>query len=366
MTGSGAKEKLYEILDELHEGYFECDVGGCTVFANLAFCRITGFGRQEVIGKKFSGLSGNGSAGESDQIFDEVRRTGVPAGFENRDWVSKCGRTMKIRLSISPITDEAGGFAGFRGTIRDLTDLDRCTQELARMRKLEAIGIISGGIAHDYNNALTAIMGNIALAKMEAGQDNRTLLELLNEAEAASFKAVELTRRLSIFGRGGRPDRKVIDYRESLRETVHSVLEGYSGRYELNIHDGLWKVEIDEFQINRAITCLLNNAVESREEPGKIGVSAENFVVQNAASRFEISLSPGNYLRISISDEGDGIKPDDLAIIFDPFFTTKKTAGGMGLATSYAIIKRHYGYIDVKSEEGKGTTFYLYLPAVPS
>jgi len=273
---------------------------------------------------------------------------------------------LKIRFSISPITDIAGGFAGFRCTVRDLTDLDRCEQELVRMRKLEAVGIMSGGIAHDYNNALTAILGNISLAKMEAGQGNETLLELLNEAEAASFKAVELTKRLSIFGRGGRPDRKVIDYPDFLRRTVHSVLEGYCGKYELNIQDGLWKVEIDEFQINRAVTYLLNNAVESMAEPGKIRVSAENCVVEKTASSFEISLSPGKYLRISISDEGDGIKPDDITRIFDPCFTTKKTASGMGLASSYAIIKRHYGYIDVKSAAGKGTTFYLYLPAIPS
>jgi PAS domain S-box-containing protein len=366
MTKSGDMERFHEILDLLDEGYFECDVEGCVVFANLALCRIIGFGREDAIGKKYSALSGSGSSGESDQKFDEVRRTGVPARLDNWNWASKYGRTMKIRFSLSPITDEAGKFAGFRGIVGDLTDLDRCAQELVRMRKLEAIGIISGGIAHDYNNALTAILGNISLAKMEAGPDSETLMDLLNEAEAASFKAVELTKRLSIFSRGGRPDRKVIDYHESLTRTVHSVLDGYRGQYELNIQDGLWKVEIDEFQINRAITYLLENAVESMAEPGKIRVLAENCEVEDTASRFEISLSPGNYLRISISDEGDGIVPDDLVKIFDPYFTTKKAASGMGLATSYAIIKRHYGYIDVKSAQGKGTTFYLYLPAVPS
>ncbi len=365
MTIIAAGEKLHDILDILDEGYFECDGTGCLVFANLSFCRIIGSDRDAVIGKKLSELAGGDHSDGIDRIFKEAYHTGVSAA-DDMNWLSKSGRKVKIRFSLFPISDGAGTVTAFRGIVRDITELDQCEQDLARLRKLEAIGIISGGMAHDYNNALTAILGNITLARMEAGSSNEALVELLTEAEAASFKAVELTKRLSIFARAGRPDRKVIDYSESLRQTVQSVLAGYPGTYVLNIQKGLWKVDVDEFQISHAVTYLLDNAIESMKEPGEISVTSENHIAEGEASHHEITLSPGNYVRISVSDNGTGIKPDDIKNIFDPFFTTKEASSGMGLATSFAIIKRHHGYIDVMSEPGRGSTFFLYLPAILS
>lgn len=355
-------DKWHTIIDSLEDGYYECDIEGNFLVINNAMCRITEYDYGEMIGMNYSACFVREDAEEVFKRYNEVFKTGKPTRIINFTAVTKSGRKKKIEGSIAIIKNGEGRILGFRGIIRDITEKNKIEMELLRARKIEAIGILAGGIAHDYNNVLTAILGNISLAKMEVKSDNRSLLEVLNDAEVASMKAVELTRRLSTFARGGKPERLVIDYSESLTTVVDSVLRNYSGRHELRIQENLWRVEVDEFQIGQVITYILNNAVESMAKPGLIRVMADNAMVEKEASHHEISLQPGNYVRISVSDEGSGIPAESLHNIFDPYYTTKEMASGLGLATSYAIIKRHHGYIDVESAEGKGSTFFVYLP----
>jgi PAS domain S-box-containing protein len=355
-------EKWHTMIDNLEDGYYECDNDGTFVVINSAMCRITEYDDDELIGMNYSKCFAPDDTEEVYRRFNEVFKTGIPARIINFTAITKSGRKKKIELSIAIIKDADGKIQGFRGIIRDITDRNKMEMELLRARKLEAIGILAGGIAHDYNNVLTAILGNISLAKMEVSPDNVGLMEVLDDAEVASLRAVELTRRLSTFARGGKPERQVIDYSESLRSIVDSALRNYTGRHELIIKDKLWEVEVDEFQIGQVVSYILHNAMESMAKPGLIRIAADNAVVEKEASHHEISLQPGNYVRISISDEGVGIPAESLHNIFDPYFTTKEMASGLGLATSYAIIKRHHGYIDVQSTEGKGSVFYVYLP----
>ncbi len=355
-------DNWHAIIDSLEDGYYECDKDGNFLMVNSAMCRITEYDQDDFIGMNYSKCFTPEDAEEVFRRYNEVFKTGKPARIINFSGITKSGRKKKIEGSIALIRNADGNIGGFRGIIRDITDKNKMEMELLRARKLEAIGILAGGIAHDYNNVLTAILGNISLAKMEVSQENRSLMEVLNDAEVASLRAVELTRRLSTFARGGKPERQVIEYSESLRSIVDSVLRNYTGKHELVIQDKLWDVEVDEFQIGQVVTYILNNAMEAMAKPGPIRIEADNAVVEKEASHHEISLQPGNYVRIAISDEGTGIPADSLHNIFDPYYTTKEMASGLGLATSYAIVKRHHGYIDVQSTEGKGATFYLYLP----
>ncbi len=365
VTGSirvDTDDQWHAIVDSLEDGYYECDIDGKFIAVNSAMCRITEYGHDDLIGMSYSTCFTPEDAEEVSRQYNEVFKSRKPARIVNFTGITKSGRKRKIEGSIAIIKDADDRIKGFRGIIRDMTEKTKMEMEILRARKIEAIGILAGGIAHDYNNVLTAILGNISLAKMEVGSENTNLAEVLNDAEVASLKAVELTRRLSTFARGGKPERKVIDYTESLKTIVDSVLCNYTGRHELIIQDRLWDVEVDEFQIGQVVTYILNNAMEAMAEPGMIRITAENALVEKEASHHEISLQPGNYVRISISDEGVGIPVESLHNIFDPYYTTKEMASGLGLATSYAIIKRHHGYIDVQSAEGKGSTFYVYLP----
>ncbi|MBN2158717.1 MAG: PAS domain S-box protein [Spirochaetes bacterium] len=362
LHGTMSHEKLNSIVDSLEDGYYETDLSGHFTHVNTAMCDITEYSANEILGVSYKKLYTPEDVEKIYNSYHEVFVTGKPARLINFFAITKHGRKKLMEGSVALAKEADGTVTGFRGIVRDVSEKQKIEKELLRARKLEAIGILAGGIAHDYNNALTAILGNISLAKMEASPDNGGLIEVLNDAEEASLKAVELTRRLSTFARGGKPERQVVDCSDSIRATVDSVLGGYHGTYEVVIGKELWKVDVDEFQIGQVITFILNNAVESMSKPGPIRVTAENVVVEKEESHHEITLQPGNYVKVSISDEGVGIAPEDIHSIFDPYYTTKDVASGMGLATSYAIIKRHHGYIDVKSVLGGGTTFYIYLP----
>ncbi|MBN1497582.1 MAG: PAS domain S-box protein [Spirochaetes bacterium] len=356
------EEHWHEIADGLEDGYYECDIKGHFLYGNRALCRITEYDSHEFIGLSYKKLYTPEDQKRIYALYHEVYVTGKPNRFIDFSAITKSGRKRLIECSISPARGPDGTIRAFRGIIRDVSEKNRMEKELQRARKLEAIGILSGGIAHDYNNALTAILGNISLAKMEADPENKGLMEVLNDAEEASVRAVDLTRRLSIFARGGKPDRKIINYTDGLRNIIDAALCDYAGNYTITIQEGLWDTDIDEFQIGQVITYILENAVESMKKPGAITITAENNVVEHELSHHELTLQPGKYVRISIADEGSGIAPESVGNIFDPYYTTKEMASGMGLATSYAIIKRHHGYIDVKSITGKGSVFHVYLP----
>ena len=176
------------------------------------------------------------------------------------------------------------------------------------------------------------------------------------------MKIMELTKRLSSFAKGGRPVKKMVRLDNFLKETVDAFLFNYDVAYEVKTAKDLWEVEMDELQISHVIEHVLKNAIEANSGDVTITVEAMNMKVYEEESHHEISLQHGEYVVISIADDGLGIEKDIIDKIFDPYFTTKDFASGMGLAASYAIIKRHRGYINVKSHQGNGTVFYVYLP----
>ncbi len=356
------EEKWRTIIESLEDGYYEVDLDGNMKYANKALCDMTESDYTDIIGKNYAEFFDMDVAKEMWKLFNDVYKSGTPAKLTDWVGVSKKKRNKHIEGSISLIKDIEGKVTGFRGIVRDITDRVILEKELLQARKLEAIGILAGGIAHDYNNALTAILGNLSLAKMSIDPQNTELLDILNDAEEASLKVMELTKRLSVFSKGGRPVRKVTTVAGLICDTVNMVLEKHWKDYTVLVPDNLWLVDIDEFQIHQVIHQILNNAMESMPNGGTIMVSAENVKVEREESHHEITLRPDNYVLISISDQGCGIGAENIKNVFDPYFTTKEFGSGMGLAISYAIIKRHHGYIGVTSREDAGTTVYVYLP----
>ncbi|HWP49288.1 MAG TPA: GAF domain-containing protein [Candidatus Limnocylindrales bacterium] len=271
------------------------------------------------------------------------------------------GSIRWIRDRAFPVRNGLGEVYRIAGIATDITDRKKMEAELLKAQKLESIGVLAGGIAHDFNNILTAILLNISLAKMKVDPEGE-IFKNLDEAEKASLRAKDLTQQLLTFSKGGAPIKKTASIAELVKDSANFALRGSNVRCEFSIPEDLWLVEVDKGQMSQVIHNLILNAQQAMPEGGIIKVTAENKMV-GVEGEQELPLPMGPYIKLSIQDEGTGIPAEHLPKIFDPYFTTKQKGSGLGLATTYSIIKRHGGYIGVESKLGVGTTFSIYLPA---
>jgi len=256
---------------------------------------------------------------------------------------------------------EYEGSPAILGMIVDVTERKKMEEYMLQASKLESIGILAGGIAHDFNNILTVISGNVSLAKMIIEADNE-IVDILTEVEQAASQARDLTQQLLTFSKGGAPIKETASIKDLLQESTCFVLRGSNVICAYQIDDDLWPVEIDKGQINQVINNLIINAVQSMPDGGIIHLSAENVT---SLSELPPSLEPADYIKITIKDEGIGIMEEHLNKVFDPYFTTRQKGHGLGLTTTYSIIKKHDGDINISSAEESGTTVTIYLPALP-
>ena len=266
---------------------------------------------------------------------------------------------LHVEITASPLIDQDGHVYGGIEAVRDITTRKKMTEEVLRAQKLESIGLLAGGIAHDFNNLLTALLGNISLAKIYAKTDEK-VVEKLAAAEKASLRAKDLTQQLLTFSKGGAPVKKVMYIKEILTDSCSFALRGANVICGYEFQEDLWPVDVDSGQLGQVIHNLVLNADQAMPEGGIVSISAENIVLDTKNSS---QLGAGNYIRISVNDQGVGINHQDLPRIFDPFFTNKPGGSGLGLATAFSIIKNHQGHITVESTPGKGSTFFVCLPA---
>ncbi len=245
--------------------------------------------------------------------------------------------------------------------VRDISERSQTERELVKARQLESIAALSGGIAHDYNNLLTAIIGNITLAQTYLDPDDKVFL-LLSQALRASQTAKDLTQKLITFSKGGTPDKKIADVANLVRSTTEFTLSGSNVKCNYHFAENLLPLEVDGQQIGQAIHNVIMNAREAMPQGGSLDVSAENV----KSSELIPGLRNGKYIKISITDQGKGISKKNLDRIFNPYFSTKKQGDkkgtGLGLSICHSIIKKHGGNVTVSSKYNKGATFHIYLP----
>jgi PAS domain S-box-containing protein len=269
-----------------------------------------------------------------------------------------------LSLSLTPLRGIDGNVIGGMAVVEDITERKRVEEEHIKAEKIESMGVLAGGIAHDFNNLLTSIMGNISLAKIYSNPDDK-VYKRLDETEKACIQAKRLTQQLLTFSRGGAPIKKLCSIEQIIRSSVTFALRGSNVKSEFSIEDNLWNAEVDEGQMTQVITNLVINAEQAMPQGGVIRVKAENISLGESVfhNGGRVPLPAGRYVKITVEDQGIGIPQEHLPKIFDPYFTTKQKGSGLGLSTAYSIIKNHRGYIDVESELGKGSKFYIYIPA---
>jgi two-component system, cell cycle sensor histidine kinase and response regulator CckA len=327
------------------------------------------------------------------ESMDELLRVPVMELYENADirqelmdkiakegWASnqsvilrkKNGALIYTLITALPIKNDTGDIIGFQGCIRDITHLrqmelekEAMAAELKRAQKMEVVAMLAGGVAHDFNNLLFGIMGNVELAKLKASGNQ---LQQLTRALDACMDAKNLVAQFLELTSGSMSAKKSGSISQIIQEAVESKakLKPHID-YRLDLADDLLPVVFVAEQMHLAIGHLLSNAEDAMTNGGILSISAENLTLSEKKILGSATLQPGAYVKIMISDLGDGIPPEILERIFDPYFSTKhrptEKGRGLGLTIVYAIIKRHKGQIVFKSRPKAGTTVIIYLSA---
>ncbi|HHO47599.1 MAG TPA: PAS domain S-box protein [Desulfobacteraceae bacterium] len=353
-----SEHRCRSVIESCPEGIliYRLEPDGRLVFsgANRAAERILSLDCSPLIGRTieeaFPALAGTEIPGR----YRDICRTGRP--WQAGQVHYKDDRIAGV-FEVHAFQTEPGKMAVF---FNDVTVKLRMLEELQKNQKLESVGVLAGGIAHDFNNLLTAIIGNISMAKLFARTEPARTLARLNDAENASIRARDLTQRLLTFSRGGAPVRCTASIAEVIRESTSFMLSGSKVKFQLQIPEDIWPVDIDVGQISQVIQNVVKNSDQAMPGGGTIAIRAANVRIDTGQG---LPLPQGGYVHISLADEGMGIPQKYLARIFDPYFSTRQEGSGLGLAACYSIINHHDGLITVESEYGSGATFHIYLPA---
>jgi len=344
-------------------GMATCTLAGKFLSVNSAFCRMIGKSAEELLRLSFKDISAPDERTSRRKMRDFLRGRERQIELEKR-FVHSSGGVVHVNMRLGAIFDNEQKPLYLVAEIEDITQKKKWEAEYLKASKLESLGVLAGGIAHDFNNILMAILGTVSKTKIEVEQDSR-VFHRLKDVEQAVFRARDLTHQLLTFSKGGAPIKRTASMAEIIRQTIGFSLSGSEVSLTFEAPENLWPVQVDSGQISQVIHNLILNASQSMPEGGSLVVSCFNLDFRRKANEYSLPLESGKYVKIKFRDEGCGIPPENLPKIFDPFFTTKDNGSGLGLATTYSIIKRHQGHIEVDSSVGKGTCFTVFLPASP-
>jgi len=361
-----SEERYRRLVETSPYSVILADLTGKIIFCNHQTLKMHGYASmKEVFGMSCFDLFAPECR---QQAQDLAKQTMITWGFRNVEYtlIRKDGSKFPAEASASLIVDKDGKPEGFVGVLWDITERKEMEKELRKIHLLESIGVLAGGIAHDFNNLLTAIMGNIYLAKMYLSKitptpDSKIFKVLTNSEESCNY-AKELSSMLITFAKGGEPLKEPVLISEMVKEKANLLLDNTNIDCEFEFPENLYPVKVDKMQMKQVIRGLVANAIESMDGEGGIRITAENVSIKD-----DPILKDGNYLKISVTDNGIGIAEENINKIFDPYFSTKEMGSqkgmGLGLSICHSIIKRHDGQIKVESKTGVGTTFHIYLPA---
>ncbi len=358
-----SEEFTRSILDNVSEAILLIDRDYRILTANRSYCAWAGAPLGDIVGRHCYAVSHGFARPCYEQGLDcAVRRAFETGGHHTVLYKSEdaSGKSTFVEKRAFPVKDAAGAVISVIETIHNVSERHLLEEERLRTQKLEAIGTLAGGIAHDFNNLLQGVFGYMSMAKMNLDR-RETAAAMLEQAEKALGMSVNLTTQLLTFAKGGRPVKKCIALLPVIENAAKFALSGSSFDCRIQIEEGLWCAEADEGQMGQVIQNIVLNASEAMPGGGTVKISAVNMDIP--AGERPSMPEGGKFVRIVIEDKGVGIPGKYLTQIFDPYFSTKQKGSGLGLATSYSIIRNHGGVIDVASEPDRGTIFSIFVPA---
>lgn len=366
LSGFKRDALLTAIVENSIDGILTKDLNGRITSWNAGATKILQYSKEEIIGKNVRELIPDSRRGEEDSIVNIIQ-SGKSLTNYHTQRLCKNGAVTEVSISVFPIHTRDGKIESIASIIRDTTDTRRIERKLQEADKFESLGVLAGGIAHEFNNLLTGILANVGMAQREI-QACPQAAESLGEIRASARQAADLCLQMLTYA--GKTDYEFVavelcdlarDVVKFLGRSIHRNIQ-----IELTNDDGKHVVMGDAVKIRQILVDLMLNAAESiGSSGGKITIKLKEETLKEdeiGELRLGYRLKPGIYASVSISDNGCGMTPKQLEHIFDPFFSTKFTGRGLGLPTVRGILTAHHGALKVQSESGVGTTFTVLLP----
>ncbi|MFO7736547.1 MAG: ATP-binding protein, partial [bacterium] len=350
---AASSEKYTELYDFAPIGYFTLSPDGEILELNLSGAKMIGKERSQLKESRVQFFISDDTKSTFNLFLESIFKN---TGIETCEITLLNSDNLLIPVYITGTAPENGEYCLI--TMTDISERRKMEEGLQKIQKLESLGVLAGGIAHNFNNLLCGIFGYIDMAYESSNKKEvkNYLFEVLNSID----RARGLTQQLLTFSKGGAPVKRTEPMLPFLKETVQFALSGSNVSCNFDLPTDLWSCNFDKNQIQQVVDNIVINAQQSMLNGGTIWFSAQNI---HLSENEHPSLPQGRYIKISIRDMGVGIPKEIQPRIFDPYFTTKTTGNGLGLSTSFSIINRHDGSIDIESETGKGTVLNIYLPA---
>ncbi len=362
-----AEERIREqaaLLDEAQDAILVRDLADRILFWNKGAEKIYGWTKEEAIGRDVRELLSKANRAQ----FEEAR--GVL--FARGEWAgelqqaTRTGGEITVESRWTLVRDDAGEPESVLVINTDITERKKIEAQFLRAQRMESIGTLAGGIAHDLNNVLSPILMSVDMLRLKfKDPESQQYLKML---QASAERGADMIKQVLSFARGVQGERIPLDPKYLIKDVVKILKETLprSIATKFSLPDRVWPVSADATQIHQVLMNLCVNARDSMPHGGQLTIKAENVTLDENYARMHLEAKPGKYVMISVVDTGHGIPPETLNKIFEPFFTTKEIGKGtgLGLSTALSIIRSHNGFINVYSEAGKGTEFSFYLPAL--
>jgi PAS domain S-box-containing protein len=367
-----SEERYRTILETMHEGLFEHDLKGNYTYVNDAGCKLQGYQSDELIGVNYWSLFPHETVQFFFEVYHRIYESGKPELLMDYEVKFKDGSIRIHQANVELIRDSSGQPMGFRTLAWDVTERKKMEKEKAELeeqlvqaQKMESVGRLAGGVAHDFNNMLSVILGYAELIKLRLPRYDPLLKDVL-EIERAAARSRDLTVQLLAFSRKQVITPLLVDLNDLVMNMKKTLSRLIGEDVDLQFYPGrdLWKIKFDLSQMQQVLINLTTNARDAMPGGGKLTVETANIYLNEAYCKMHLGFSPGYYVLLGVSDDGTGMDKETLQHLFEPFFTTKEPGRGtgLGLATVYGIVRQNGGFINVYSEPGKGTTFKIYIP----
>ncbi len=347
-------------------------LGNKFISTNLAFCNFLGYSENELIGKTIADVTYPADVEKGMPELKMITEGKLESANIEKRYLRKDGKVVWGDLTISLVLNANNTPLYFIPIIQDITkrklaedEKEKLQTQLTQAQKMESVGRLAGGVAHDFNNMLGVILGRTQMA-LDQIDPSHPLHDDLEEIQTAAERSADITRQLLAFARKQTVAPQVLDLNETLADMKKMLQRLIGEDIDLAWMPGrnLWPVKMDPSQINQILANLCVNARDAIEGVGRVTLETENIVIDEAWCADHKDFTPGEYVFLAVSDDGCGMSRAVLSRIFEPFFTTKEVGKGtgLGLATVYGIVKQNQGFVNVYSEPGHGTTFKIYLP----